>query len=460
MGSRMSQNTAKGPEAEKLVASLLAINLPPHYIYLNPKHPDINKGKEICDVLVLLKNTAIVIQIKDIELGKHDFLDDAYEFKFDDWFRDFTGELRSDSKFLKNIRQCHGGARQILNSTAKITLKNEAGIEDVVHLDQINEAYCLAYYHGDKLRHDIWYDDTNKGFPVHIMCYEPFLQTIKEIYTIRDLTNYLHDKEDFLNECEKKRQTLDKSVQQIPINASEEDLFALWNQHRSFRDQPFYQQFLDSDSFYFDISGMYAEQQKNQEFQDARRENRHYIKYWNDTIKNTLDIANQFTQYKLIVDELVGLTFFDQVALGSGIESLIKTAVNYKDRDTKYFVRYFLVPLEKPENLYMIIISYNPSFIEKKRVIFETHASIFIAKHLAKLRSVKNIIGVMALGDAERGSFSQGSVGCFQVSQYEESEYMKSQSFKDLLDQTPVLRQYDRLVKNQLCDVGLIEMVE
>ena len=97
----------------------------------------------------------MVIQIKNIKLKNHDFLDNAYVFREDDLYRNFIDELRSSSNFLKNIRQCYGGARTLLESSDTITLKNEAGLQDIIELNQINKVYCLAYYHGDQLRHDI-----------------------------------------------------------------------------------------------------------------------------------------------------------------------------------------------------------------------------------------------------------------------------------------------------------------
>ena len=73
------------------------------------------------------------------------------------------------------------------------------------------------------------YDDTNESVPVHIMCYEPFLKILKSICTIRDLINYLDDKEDFLNICKQKGRIWDhKNVKRPAMMGAEEDLFALW----------------------------------------------------------------------------------------------------------------------------------------------------------------------------------------------------------------------------------------
>ena len=404
----MKNHVDKGKQAEQLIAKLLSTHLYPHYIYVNPEHPKINNNKEVCDILIILKNIALIIQIKDIKLDKHDFLDDSYPYKLSDVFRDFTGELRKDSKFFKNIKQCYGGANQILKSGAKITLENYAGIGDQIDLSQIDTVYCLAYYHGERFCHDIWYDNLQQDFPVHIMCYEPFLKIIEAIYSIKDLINYLKDKEDLLQILTNKRTPLEgrKLSNQALINGGEHDLFAFWNLRRSFRENPIFQKLLDCDISYLDILGAHDDQLKDSEFISSRKHNLQNARLWHKIINLSLDANKENTQYKLIIDKMVDLSFVEQSSLGLSISNLIQTARDSKDGD--YCVEYCLRPLEEPAVLYILCISCNPIHYEERHEITKKYADTFIQKRLSHCLGVESIISIIAICNHE-GKISRKS---------------------------------------------------
>ena len=57
----------KGQKAEKLVHDLAVKTFLTDWCYLNPKLPD---GKELCDLLVVFDDIAIIWQIKDLKVNK------------------------------------------------------------------------------------------------------------------------------------------------------------------------------------------------------------------------------------------------------------------------------------------------------------------------------------------------------------------------------------------------------
>ena len=77
------------------------------------------------------------------------------------------------------------------------------------------------------------------------------------------------------------------------------------------------------------------------------------------------------------MDELVDLNFYEQATLGIDIDQLIETARNYKDRDIRYFTKYTFMPFKNPDTLYLMFLSYNSSFNNRKQIVFEDHSSIF-----------------------------------------------------------------------------------
>lgn len=91
----------KGKNAESFVQDLALKTFFRDWCYLNPQLPD---GKELCDLLVIFDDIAIIWQIKDLKLDKH-------------------GKYKK-SEVEKNLRQLAGARRQLLNLQKVIELEN------------------------------------------------------------------------------------------------------------------------------------------------------------------------------------------------------------------------------------------------------------------------------------------------------------------------------------------------
>src|SRR6266702_8714159 len=107
----------KGTSAEVLIADLCKEAFFQDFCFRNPYY---RKGKELCDVLVILGDKAIVWQIKNIKLGKDGFFS--------------KGEIE------KAIKQCRGAKRSL--STAKVlNLTNVAGVSKTIDTSKVKNVY-------------------------------------------------------------------------------------------------------------------------------------------------------------------------------------------------------------------------------------------------------------------------------------------------------------------------------
>lgn len=60
--------TTKGKNAEQVLSGLAEKSFFTDWCFLNPCLPN---GKELCDLLVIFNNIAIIWQVKDLKLDKH-----------------------------------------------------------------------------------------------------------------------------------------------------------------------------------------------------------------------------------------------------------------------------------------------------------------------------------------------------------------------------------------------------
>ena len=166
----------KGKNAEEALADLAYGSFLKDWCFPSPKN---HKGKEICDLLVLFDNIAIVWQIKDLKLTKD--------------------ELVKEKHLEKNVRQAYGAEKALLNEVAPISLENTRRRIEKVDPKKIDEVFLISCFMGQDpvLQHLVEQKGKNKRM-VHIFNRSFTELVLSELDTIQDFTNYLRAKESLL----------------------------------------------------------------------------------------------------------------------------------------------------------------------------------------------------------------------------------------------------------------------
>lgn len=191
----------KGKNAERMVHNLATKTFLTDWCYLNPKLPNEN---ELCDLLVVFDEIAIIWQIKDLKL-------------------DENGKYK-ESAVEKNLRQLSGARRQLFELKTSIELENPRRGKEKFAPQEIKEIFLISALLG-KGEEIFPFVKKLKANIVHVFTRE-FVQIIlKEVDTISDFIDYFREKEKLI-----------KNVRNITILGGEEDLLALYiKKGRSFK---------------------------------------------------------------------------------------------------------------------------------------------------------------------------------------------------------------------------------
>lgn len=195
----MTENVfnAKGAAAEQLIATLCKDAFFEEFCFLNPYYA---KGKELCDVLIILGDVAIVWQIKNIKLKGGQF---------------------NQSDINKAIKQCRGARRKLLQ-LGMVNFKNISGKEKTIDTSKIKEVFLIAAIEGGTPDFDRYYDDgSSANGNVHIFFEGLTRFATRHLNTVSDFVEYLRHKEAFLS-----------SHKNIILTDGEENLLALYLQNK------------------------------------------------------------------------------------------------------------------------------------------------------------------------------------------------------------------------------------
>lgn len=342
----------KGKIAEELLASFLSNKVFAHYVYLNPFS---KPGKELCDVLIVFRNRAIVLQVKNTSLGK----DKLYK----------SGDIK------KNVSQSRGAARALLTGTKTLELTNYAGLVDPVDLSEIDTVYCIAVHHGEQPEFYGFYD-SDKAQPVHIIDYESFQKLLGELSVLPELFNYLDDKQALFSD--------DKS---FILTGGEQDLFASW-----IRQERFFKQYADSNMVTI-TEGIYEGLLKDKQYQTKKREDAKYGSAWEKLILTCMSLG---PSYKMVSDEFVDHNSLERRMLGRALQEFLGHAVTNK-RPTMRFTHYQLTPEDKPEKLYIMLFHGAegvPGIRDSRKKALQIIATIFLKKYASQFPTLKTIVGI------------------------------------------------------------------
>ncbi|MBU8933529.1 MAG: SEC-C domain-containing protein [candidate division Zixibacteria bacterium] len=171
---RRRQFELKGKLAEEIIHHLAYQSFLKEWCYPNPKD---EKGKEICDLLVVLDSSIIVIQVKDIK---------------------FSGnEERYTRKAIDDpVKQVLGAERRLLDYGCRVKLKNAHGYSHTFDPNDVSEIQRVVLTVGDGfVRRKLAV--VKKGKVIHI--FDRDIATImNELDTIADFQRYLKCRENFI----------------------------------------------------------------------------------------------------------------------------------------------------------------------------------------------------------------------------------------------------------------------
>lgn len=169
--------SAKGKDAEELVHGLASETFFADWCYLNPKLPD---GKEICDLLVIFGRTAMIVQVKNVDVDRK------------------TGQL-NEAYISKNHRQLLGAHRQFVKLKKRIRLTNPRRGEEEFDTGEIQKVHLVSLFAGPA-RKGMPMADGAKGEKIHVFSGDFFEVLLNELDTAKDIFGYLSERERLFDE--------------------------------------------------------------------------------------------------------------------------------------------------------------------------------------------------------------------------------------------------------------------
>jgi hypothetical protein len=183
----------KGKQAEESIVEMAKNTFLVDWCYMNPRLPD---GKEICDLLIIYDNIAIIWQVKDLKLND----DGRYN----------TSEIN------KNIRQLSGARRRLFEVPKPIELENPRRGKELFNHNNIDEVYLISALFGEG-EDSFSLVEHIGSYTVHVFTRQFTELVLNELNTISDFIDYLRDKEAFIT----------KNVE-LAIMGGEEELLAFY----------------------------------------------------------------------------------------------------------------------------------------------------------------------------------------------------------------------------------------
>jgi hypothetical protein len=166
----------KGKNAEQVLSDLAEKTFFADWCFLNPQLPN---GKELCDLLVVFSNVAIIWQVKDLKLDK-------------------DGSVNS-REVQKNLKQLAGARRQLFEIKTPIELYNSRRRRETFDPSLIDEVHLISALMGEE-GDAMNMVETIKNQSAHVLtkAFLPIL--LEELDTIRDFCQYLAAREAVVSE--------------------------------------------------------------------------------------------------------------------------------------------------------------------------------------------------------------------------------------------------------------------
>lgn len=182
-----------GADAEEFASNLAHKCFLEDWCYLNPATPD---ERELCDLLVVFGNTAIIFQIKSLKIGS-------------------DGQYKA-SKVEKNIRQLHGARRRLLDTDRPLTLANPRRGSETFDPATIEAVHLVSVIVGEGENLSRLFHEHEDGSLSHMFSGTFLESAVNELDTVSDFVQYLAAKEEF------------HGTTQITVLGGEEELLAYY----------------------------------------------------------------------------------------------------------------------------------------------------------------------------------------------------------------------------------------
>ncbi len=258
----------KGKTAENFVYNLAQQSFLTDWCYPNPKWDD---GKELCDLLVVFGEIAIIWQVKDLkrqENGRYN-----------------QGEVD------KNLRQLLGAKRKLFDLKEKISLENPRRGNEEFDSTKIKEIYLISALVGEG---EDFYEFVKKikDKTVHILDKKSTEILLNELDTISDFIGYLKEKERFLS-----------SDIKMDLSGGEEELLAYYLMNeRSFKK-------LEEGNYIIIQEGFWDGLIKKPEFLAKKEEDK--ISYFWDFLIDKAHLSKE-KNYEIVAREMAKLNRFER----------------------------------------------------------------------------------------------------------------------------------------------------
>jgi len=258
----------KGKNAENFVYSLAQKSFLTDWCYANPKWDD---GKELCDLLVVFGDIAIIWQIKDLKKGE----DGKY----------------NENEVEKNLRQLTGAKRKLFELNKSINLENPRRGKELFDPNLIKEIYLISALVGEGEDY-FEFVKRAKDKTIHVLDKDAVEILLNELDTIKDFTDYLREKENFLSGDNK-----------IMLMGGEKDLLAYYLMNeRSFAE-------FKKANFITIEEGCWDELQKRPEYIAKKEEDK--MSYFWDFLIDKAHLSKENT-YELVAREMARLNRFQR----------------------------------------------------------------------------------------------------------------------------------------------------
>jgi len=159
--------TTKGKNAEQVLSGLAQQTFLADWCFLNPRLPN---GKELCDLLVVFDDIAIIWAVKDLKLDKY-------------------GNVNG-REIEKNLKQLSGARRQLFELKTPIELYNPRRKRETFDPSSINEVHLISALMGEE-EDAINMAEMIKNQFVHVFIKSFLPVLLGELDTIRDFCHYL-----------------------------------------------------------------------------------------------------------------------------------------------------------------------------------------------------------------------------------------------------------------------------
>lgn len=250
----------KGKKAEDIVHELAITPFLTDWCYPNPQWPD---GKELCDLLVVFDDIAIIFQIKDLKC-------------------DSSGQF-NQSEIDKNLNQLIGAKRHLFELEKDIYLTNPRRGREPFNPDGIKEIFLISIIFGEN-KAFCFGGQLHKDNFIHVFDRQFTEIVLNELDTISDFVKYLKKKQDLLTKDLK-----------IIINGGEEELLAYYLiNNRDFKE------FYKRDIIFID-EGSWKHLKNKDEYKRKKKEDE--ISYGWDKIINRVHQSNSL-EYEWVAREL------------------------------------------------------------------------------------------------------------------------------------------------------------